>query len=415
MEKKVGFIWNTLGSLVYSFFNAIVLMFCTRLNGTEIAGIFSICYATGCILNAIGDLGIRIFQVTDTNRKYKFEDYLYSRVFAVGVMLIIALAFSIISGYSNEKFFICMILILIRVIDNFSETFQAEFQLNERLDLAGKALLYRNTLEIISFAIADIITKNIYLSFNVMLITSILMLLFYDVRILKKQNKLNNKVNINKIKEILKECIPLGISTLISMYVINAVKYAIDIFGDNTMQTYFNVLYMPTFVINLVSILIMKPLLKPFGEFWNNNSEKKFIKTIIYIILFLVGITVIIEVLAITIGIPILEWLYAIELSSYKLELFLLILSGLFYASSTVIFYALGTIRKQKNSTMAYIISAVFAGIISNILVSKYGILGSTISSVLIMLVLFLTLLIFFVVGYRKEKEKRKGEKNERI
>jgi len=404
MENKAGFIWNTLGSLIYSFFNAILLVFCTRLNGTEIAGIFSICYATGCILNAIGDMGIRIFQVTDTNRKYKLEDYLYSRIFAVILMTIIAIIFVLISGYSNEKLFICLILILIRVVDNFSETFQAEFQLNSRLDRAGKALLYRNSLEIAVFAIADILTKNIYISFLAMLATSIIILITYDLRITNKENKIKLNFNYDNIKQILKECFPLGISTLISMYVINAVKYAIDSFGDNTMQTYFNVLYMPTFVINLISILIMKPLLKPFGEYWNNKDYKRFIKTIVYIILFLIGMTIIIEIGALLVGIPILSFIYAIDLTNYKMELFLLILSGLFYASSTVIFYALGTIRRQKNTTIAYAISAVFALIISNILVDKYGILGSTISSVLIMIILFISLLIFFIFGYKKEK-----------
>jgi len=307
MENKAGFIWNTLGSLIYSFFNATLLVFCTRLNGTEIAGIFSICYATGCILNAIGDMGIRIFQVTDTNRKYKLEDYLYSRIFAVILMTIIAIIFVLISGYSNEKLFICLILILIRVVDNFSETFQAEFQLNSRLDRAGKALLYRNSLEIAVFAIADILTKNIYISFLAMLATSIIILITYDLRITNKENKIKLNFNYDNIKQILKECFPLGISTLISMYVINAVKYAIDSFGDNTMQTYFNVLYMPTFVINLISILIMKPLLKPFGEYWNNKDYKRFIKTIVYIILFLIGMTIIIEIGALLVGIPILR------------------------------------------------------------------------------------------------------------
>lgn len=129
MERKSDFLWNTVGSLVYSLLNAILLIFCTRLNGTEIAGIFSICYATGCILNAIGDMGIRIYQVTDTNRKYSFADYFFSRCFAILLMLGIAVIFVIISGYTNEKLFICFVLIFIRVIDNFSETFQAEFQL----------------------------------------------------------------------------------------------------------------------------------------------------------------------------------------------------------------------------------------------------------------------------------------------
>ena len=277
--------------------------------------------------------------------------------------------------------------------------------------MAGKALLFRNTLAIIVFGIFDIITKNIYISFSAMLLTNILVIFIYDFRLTKIKRE-DLKLRYENVKTIVKECMPLGISTLVSMYVINAVKYAIDMYGDNTMQTYFNVLYMPTFVINLVSIFIMKPFLKPFGEYWNQGEYKKFIKTIGLIILFLIGVTAVIEVAALTLGIPILGWLYGIDLLAQRLELFLLILSGLFYASSTVIFYALGTIRRQKNTTIAYVISAVFAFFISNILVKTQGILGATMASTSIMVVLFFILFIFFGIGYQKEK-KLKEERNQ--
>lgn len=273
--------------------------------------------------------------------------------------------------------------------------------------MAGKALLFRNTLAIIVFGIFDIITKNIYISFSAMLLTNILVIFLYDFR-LTKMKKEDLKLRYENVKTIVKECMPLGISTLVSMYVINAVKYAIDMYGDNTMQTYFNVLYMPTFVINLVSIFIMKPFLKPFGEYWNQGEYKKFIKTIGLIILFLTGVTAVIEIAALTLGIPILGWLYGIDLQAHRLELFLLILSGLFYAASTVIFYALGTIRRQKNTTIAYVISAVFAFFISNVLVETQGILGATMASTSIMVVLFFILFIFFVIGYQKEKRLKK-------
>ena len=45
MIKKSEIIWNTLGSFVESLLSAVLLMFCTRLNGTEIAGMFSISFA----------------------------------------------------------------------------------------------------------------------------------------------------------------------------------------------------------------------------------------------------------------------------------------------------------------------------------------------------------------------------------
>ena len=404
MLKKSEFIWNTLGSLVYSFLNSIILMFCTRLNGTEIAGMFSISYATGCILNAIGDMGIRIFQVTDTNRKYTFMDYLVTRIVAILLMILLGIIFVFASGYTNEKLYICLILIAIRVVDNLSETFQSEFQLNNRLDLAGKALLYRNLVEIVIFLIFDIITKNIYVSFGMMLISSIVILVIYDYRLVKKFAEFKLKYDKNKVKEILKQCLPLGLSTLVSMYVINAVKYSIDTYANNTMQTYYNILYMPTFVINLVSILLIKPFLKPFGEYWNNKEYGKFIKIILGIIGILVVCTAIIEVVCVFIGIPVLNLIYGVNLNEYKVHLLILILSGFFYAASTVLFYALGTIRKQRSTTITYIITAVFALIISNVMVSKLAMLGATIASTAIMVVLFLVMTIAFILGYKKSK-----------
>lgn len=403
--KKNEVIWNTLGSLLYSMFNAIILMICTRLNGIEIAGIFSICYATCCILNSIGDWGIRIYQVTDTKRKYKFEDYFYARVLAIIVMIVIGVIFTLISEYSDEKLFICIILILVRAVDNFSETFQSELQLNNRLDLAGKFLLLRNFIEIFTFFIVNILTKSIYLSFGSILCSSVVMLLVLDVHFVKKMITLKMKFNKNKIYEILRECFPLAISTLISVYIINSVKYAIDNTGNNIMQTYFNILYMPTFVINLISILIVKPFLKPFGDYWNNGEYGNFIKIILKMISILTIITVFIIGVSSVIGIPILNILYDVDLNQYKIHLIILLISGLFYAISTVVFYAIGTIRKQKSTTIVYGITAIIAIAVSNILVKKFEILGATISTLLIMLILLLGMVIAFFYGYRKSKK----------
>lgn len=403
--KKNEVIWNTLGSFLYSMFNAIILMICTRLNGIEIAGIFSICYATCCILNSIGDWGIRIYQVTDTNRKYKFEDYFYARVLAIFGMIVIGVIFTLISKYSDEKLFICITLILVRAVDNFSETFQSELQLNNRLDLAGKFLLLRNLIEIVTFLIVNILTQNIYLSFGSILCSSVIMLLGLDVHFVKKMITLKMKINKKKIYEILKECFPLAISTLISVYIINSVKYAIDNTGNNIMQTYFNILYMPTFVINLISILIIKLFLKPFGDYWNNRKYENFIKIILKMVLILTIITFFIIFVSSLIGIPILNILYNVDLNQYKIHLIILLISGLFYACSTVIFYAIGTIRKQKSTTIVYGITAIVAIAISNILVKKFEILGATVSTLLIMLILLLGMIIAFVYGYRKSKK----------
>ena len=404
MVKKSEIIWNTLGSFVESLLSAVLLMFCTRLNGTEIAGMFSISFATATILNAIGDFGIRIYQVTDTNRKYKFGDYLLARAFVVITMVIIGILFVNISGYTAEKLWICIALIMFKVIDNLSETYQGEFQLRNRLDLGGKSMVIRVSSSLIVFFITDVITKNVIFSCITFVLTNLTLFLLWDVRILSDFQKLEIKYDKNNIKEILLDCLPLAISTGLSLYIINATKYAIDNFGDYTMQTYFNVIYMPTFVINLVSAFVIKPFLKPFGDLWNSKEYLKFIKSISLIILILAGATICIDIACALLGVPVLSFIYGIDLSPYKMEMILLVISGFFYASATVMLYALSTIRKQKLTTIAYIITSVIALIASNICVNKWQMKGAIVSNMITTVTLFVLLVIFFLYELKKSK-----------
>ena len=400
MIKKREFIWNTIGSLISSVLNAIILAFCTRLNGIEIAGMFSISYATASILDSVGNFGLRIYQTTDTERKNTFSEYLIARLFAVTIMVMVGIIFVIVTGYTEEKLYICILLILFRAIENISETYQAEFQLNGRLELGGKTIIYRNIIGLIVFFILDYITRNIILSLIGFLITNIIIFAVYDARLIKKFTKINFKVNKENVIKVIKECIPLAVSTLISMYVINAVKYAIDKSGDYTMQTYFNILYMPTFIINMLSIFIIKPFLKPFGEYWNEKKYKKFVKIILAIVGILALATICAEIGAYIVGIPILNLLYGVDLGDYKIHLMLLIFSGFLYACTNVLFNALGTMRAQKLTTIAYTVVSIFALFVPEKLVELYGMTGASISCIIIMNLLFICMVTFFIHVY---------------
>ena len=406
MIKKSEFAWNMLGSFVYAMFSAIILAFCTRINGLEIAGIFSIAYATSCILNSIGDFGIRVFQVTDTNRKYKFSSYLSARIIAILIMILVTGGVVLIGGYSSTKLWVCVLLMVYRIIDNLSETYQAEFQLDGRLDIAGKSMVFRNLAAIIAFIIVDKLTQNIVVSCLCMILINLIILLLYDAKKIKEFNVDKFKFEFPSAKQIVRECMPIAIAGILNVYVINVVKYAIDSAGDYTMQTYFNIIYMPTFVINLVSIFIIKPFLKMFGEYYNEKKYEKLSKVIMYIVGALILTTICIEIGCFILGVPFLNLFYGVDISNYKGELMILVLSGLFYAMSNLLFNLLGTIRRQKYITIAYLCVCVISLILPNILVKKYAMTGAAIANLVIMCSLCLILSIFFKLGINKEMKK---------
>ena len=402
MVKKSEFVWNSIASLVASMLNAILLLFCTRINGTDIAGMFSIAFATSVILNAIGDYGIRIYQVTDSKRNYKFGEYIALRIVVVSIMLAIGIAFVVISGYDTTKLLITILLVLFRVIDNLSETYQGEFQVHGRLDLGGKSVVIRNGIAMIMFFIADIITKNIVISCIIMFLTNLLIFLLFDIRLIKKFNQ--DKVIFTKdvIINMLKECFPVFLSTILSLYITNAVKYAIDSVSTYEMQTYYNIIYLPTFTINLASIFIIKPMLKVLGDIWNEKKYKEMQKVIIKISGLILIVTLLVEIVCFAIGTQILSFIYGVELSKYRIDLCLLVLSGGFYALTVLFLYVLTTMRKQKRATIAYVITSVFALSLPKILVQKYNMLGASISNLMITLVLLIILVVNFCISYKE-------------
>lgn len=407
MIKKSEVIWNIIASVVTSILSAILLMFCTRINGTEIAGMFSIAFATSIILNGIGDYGIRLYQVTDSKRKYKFGEYRALRLFVTFIMLLIGIIFVFVSGYELDKLLICLCLILFRVIDNLSETYQGEFQLQGRMDIAGKSVVIRNVVAMIVFLITDLITKNVIAATFMLFITNAVLFIFYDM---KKINKFTNEnINFNKIalKTLLIECLPVCISTMLSLYITNAVKYAIDNVGNYKMQTYYNIIYLPTFTINLATSFIIKPMLRVFGEYWNNRKQEKLYKLIIKFIILVTIFTIILEIICMTIAIPILNVIYNVELNEYKIDLLILVLSGAFYSISLLMLYILTTIRKQRQTTIIYIIVSIIAVVIPNLLVAKYGMRGATISNLLVNLNLALLLGLLYTFSIKKQIKNR--------
>lgn len=406
MVRKSEFIWNSISSMVASMLNAILLLFCTRINGTIAAGIFSIAFATSVILNAIGDYGIRVYQVTDTKRNYKFGEYRALRVVTVLLMVFIGIVFVFMSGYELEKLIICLLLILFRVIDNLSETYQGEFQIQGRLDIGSKSVIIRNVLAMIAFLITDCITKNIIISTAVLFITNLILFFMYDIKKMKLFSKDKIDFNTSSLKILLKECFPICISTLLSLYITNAVKYAIDNFGDYDMQTYYNIIYLPTFTINLASLFIIKPMFKAFGEYWNENKIEKFTKMILILIVLIMVVTMIIEFVCMFLGIPILNFIYGLDLQNYKTDLLILVLSGGFYSITILMLSVSTTIRKQKSTTIVYIIVSLISLLLSNIMVSKLGMRGASIANVIITVILATMLIGIYLKEIIVKKKK---------
>ena len=100
---KKSYFWNTLGSGLNSCNSLFFLIIVTRINGIKDAGIFTLSFATACMLYVIATYSGRTYQVTETDKKIKDNDFIFHRFLSAFLMLIISIIFGLVNGYNHQN------------------------------------------------------------------------------------------------------------------------------------------------------------------------------------------------------------------------------------------------------------------------------------------------------------------------
>ncbi len=398
---KKNFIWNMIGTTFSSFNSLFFMIIVTRINGVNDAGIFTFAFSTACLFYVIGIYSGRTYQITDNDKKVTDSDYFYAKFLTCLLMLIVSLLFCIIRGYQLEKFMIIMELVLYKLCEAFSESTFAILQKKDELHKVGKSLFMKAICSLILFCIVDYWTRNLILSTSMIILWNIIFILFYDIRNLKQINFKLEKVNQLKAIELVKKgFFAFGFSFL-TLYVINAPKYAIDVLLTNKYQTVFGIVAMPATVLILFGQYIIQPFLISLKEKLNSNI-KDFIKLTLQISGIMFGIGMFCTIIAYFLGIPVLELLYGIDLRRYLIPLLCIIVGGTFYATSFVFSTSLTTMRHTIDQFIIFVISSIIATVLSYFLVRNGKIMGACLSYMISMLCLLFLLIIEFFIKVKK-------------
>ena len=130
----------------------------------------------------------------------------------------------------------------------------------------------------------------------------------------------------------------------------------------------------------------------------------KFKKLIIKQCGVIAGITVLGLVVAATIGIPILSFVFGVELHQYKTELCVVMIGGGMLAYSTFFSTVITIIRLQNTLLLSYGITALAAMKLSGVLVTTYGIMGAAVMYAVLMTILTIILFVIMVCRIHKEE-----------
>ena len=188
----------------------------------------------------------------------------------------------------------------------------------------------------------------------------------------------------------------------LTQYLINAPKYAIDSLLPNSYQTKYGIIAMPATIIILITQFLIHPFLLKLTGFINDKSYFSFHKMILKMILALILIGGVGSFLAYFIGIPVLEFIYNINLNNYQISLLVIIIGATLYGIISILSNALITIRKTFVQMIAFLIASIVAYFASWWLTMEYGIYGSCYAYLISMLILLLLFVIIYIIYFRR-------------
>lgn len=400
-NMRKNFLWNIIGSTLCAFNSLFFMIVVTRINGEDVAGLFTFAFSTACLFYIIGIYSGRTYQVTDNDKLVSDSDYIYSKFITCLIMIIAGITFCFFKNYNSSKFMVILGLTIFKSLEAFSEGIYAIIQKNEQLYKVGISLFFKAVIGLFIFIIIDLFTKNILYSVLGVIFINLLIIILYDLKNLEVVGFKLKRFNKLSIKTILIGGFYTFAFTILTQYVINAPRYSIDNFFADKYQTIFGIIIMPSTLIALLAQFVIQPYLTKLKESLS-LSKREFNKVTmkLSLSLFLMGIVCI--VVAYFLGIPVLEFVYNIELSDYLLELLMIIFGATLYGITVVLSSSLIIIRNTFSQLIIFLIVTVFDLVFSDILVKKYLIMGASSTYLLTMLLLLILYIIIYVIGLKR-------------
>ena len=409
-EKNVkkAFLWNMIGSTCYSGSSFLYLLVVTRVCGAQLAGFYSLSYATAQLLLQVGRYGVRTYQATDLEHKYLFSEYKISRVITCTLMMLFGILYSSFS-FKGEYIIISIFIIMMKMIDAVEDVYHGNLQQKYHVEQMGKMLAIRNVYSAVFFTGILMATRNLYLTCVTTAITSLILCLVVNSRASAKyagKEDTGRSFQMSRVWELLKICTPMFVGTFLSLLLYNVPKYAMANVMSDEYQTYYSILFMPSFVITLMCEFVFKPTITTIAELWWENNIKKFAVYILRIIGIILVCCAGIVVGGHLIGRTLLEIIYGVDLSPYKMQFIALLVGGGISAEVYMIYNILIAIRWGKCLLPVYSVTAVITILAARTMVKQWGIMGAALNYVLscsILFVLFTTILIFAMLKKKKE------------
>lgn len=403
------YIWNSLGTGAWGMVFPLLTIVCTQLVGAEQAGMFSMAFVTGLLLMFVGNYGVRTYQLSDINEQHSFSDYQVNRILTCILMMLAGYAYSVLRGYDEGMFLICMGVYTYKMIDALADVYEGRLQQMDKLYLAGISQAFRSIAAIVVFSLFLFLTRNLAVASIAMAVAAVASFVVLTLPLAFLETPKSRRLSLRSVGELFKNCFPLFIALFMYNLIDNMPKFVMEGALSYDNQLYFNALYFPAHALLLTVQVIYKPQLVRIANVWAQAKRKRFDIIIVAMLALIVGLTVALIAVMNTVGIPVLSFLYGLDFTDYRGLSIIMVVTGGLAAAIDFLYQVVTVLRRQGSVMKLYFITFGFSLFIPWLLITFTGLPGAVIGYLIVMAILFV-LLVWEYLRIRMDLSHRRAE-----
>jgi len=399
--------WTVISEGIAAAFLPVLILVTTRFVGLEPAGMISYAAAVTIIFHVFITFSAHNIQRVDVREEFCFREYLGFRTATAAAATAAVILFLVIAGFDRLQTLIILFYYFIFLTDAFADVFMGDFHQKGMIRIMGRIRASGFFIALTAFCVMAYTTHDVMTS---LLTAGMLMFIVYFmwIRFYRSHfSPIRAILDFSTIKRFIVIMLPVLVLTFIQTYLISAPRIFLGTFDVYEMVAIYSILFTPAAMYNL---LLYTPL---FGSPMPRTSEayasgqlKRFYRRIHVMLLIMAA--AFIPYIAITwfFGVPLLSWLYNVDLAPFKNQLLWVSIGGIFIPATTFIGTILIIMRKQKAYMYSHIIVGAIVGPLAGVLVWLGGINGAAYSNLVIFLPLSIVVYVIFQYIIRRKLKK---------
>jgi O-antigen/teichoic acid export membrane protein len=350
---RAAVVWNAVASILAAVQSVVMVWLITRTLGEADGGVFALAMAQGYVLVTIGYYGVRRFQASDVARRVSFSQYVAARVVTCAVMAGAGAAIVAVNAalgvYAGPKAWAVALVVAFRLIDAGEDVVTGYLQQAGRLDVGSKITAARLATSTVAFLIALLVTRHLVWSLAVWVgVGLVSAVVWLRLALAGFPPDGQPRWNLAAVRQLLLACFPLFLAMFVNQFLGNAPKLAIDQALGDEAQARFNFLSMPSFVIQMLALFIFTPLIHQLSTWWVGGDLASLSRQVGRVLVWIGAIAAGCLALGALAGLPVLSWVFGVDLSGYLREFLVLLVGGAAVALAGFFTMILTIMRHQR-------------------------------------------------------------------